>query len=61
MHGPNDYHPDHRAISQACKVAAGFRMPVLYVGTFVGIDFQLTHYVDITPVFSRKCAAIDEH
>ena len=60
-HAPNDYHPDHRALSAAASQAVGFRAPVLYMDTFNGTGFTPTHWVDVTAHWAQKEAAILAH
>jgi LmbE family N-acetylglucosaminyl deacetylase len=60
-HAPNDYHADHRALSAAAAHATSFAAPLLYADTLGGTGFAPTHYVDVTPHFAAKCAAIRAH
>ncbi|MCG8625342.1 MAG: PIG-L family deacetylase [Proteobacteria bacterium] len=60
-HDPNDYHPDHRALSQLVANAIGFRSPLLYADTLLGVDFTPQFYVDITPYMPAKEQAIMAH
>jgi LmbE family N-acetylglucosaminyl deacetylase len=60
-HAPNDYHADHRALSAAATHAVSFAAPLLYADTLGGTGFAPTHYVDATPHFAAKCAAIRAH
>lgn len=60
-HAPNDYHPDHRALSAYVVQAASFRIPVLYADTMLGIDFHPGHYVDISAYMERKKQALALH
>lgn len=60
-HAPNDYHGDHRALSDAVRVAAGFAAPVLWADNMQGAGFEPTHYVDITEHFPAKVEAIRAH
>ncbi|MDO8359058.1 MAG: PIG-L deacetylase family protein, partial [Devosia sp.] len=53
-HAPNDYHGDHRALSDAVRIAASFAAPVLWADTLQGAGFVPTHYVDITEHFATK-------
>lgn len=60
-HAPNDYHADHRALSQAVSQAAGFAAPVLFMDTMNGTGFVPTHWVEVTPWWDAKIAAIRAH
>ncbi len=60
-HAPNDYHADHRALSAAVGQAAGFAVPVLWMDTLNGTGFVPTHWVDVTPHWDAKLAAIRCH
>jgi len=60
-HAPNDYHPDHRALSTLVRDAARFRVPVVYADALMGSGFDPTIYVDATRYFDRKRDAIRCH
>lgn len=60
-HAPNDYHADHRALSQAVSQAAGFKVPVLHMDTMNGTGFQPNIWVDISAHWDAKIAAIRAH
>lgn len=60
-HAPNDYHSDHRAVSQAVRMAASFKAPVLWFDTLAGTGFEPTAYVDITAHMGTKEAAMRQH
>ena len=60
-HAPEDYHADHRALSAAASQAAGFSVPVLLMDTLNGTGFVPTHWVEVTPFWSAKEAAIRAH
>ena len=60
-HGPEDYHHDHRALSAYVNNAAGFRCPILYADTLMGVGFTPDYYVDITPHADAKTKAIMAH
>jgi LmbE family N-acetylglucosaminyl deacetylase len=60
-HAPNDYHGDHRALSEAVRIAASFTAPVLHADTLGGVGFEATHYVDVSAHFPTKAAAIRAH
>ena len=53
-HAPNDYHGDHRALSDAVRIAANFVAPVMWMETIMGVGFAPTHYIDITPHFATE-------
>lgn len=73
---PVDYNTDHTIASQMAFQAtmlAGVRTiftpheplaaypPVYYMDPVTGLDWQPTHYVDITAVFERKCDLLRLH
>ena len=60
-HAPNDYHPDHRALSAAASQACGFSVPFLQMDTMNGTGFRPTHWIDATAHWEAKCAAIRAH
>lgn len=60
-HAPNDYHGDHRALSDAMRIAASFSVPVLWADTMLGVGFAPTAYVDIGEHFDLKLRAIRAH
>ena len=60
-HAPNDYHGDHRALSDATRIAASFQAPVLWADTMHGAAFAPTHYIETTPYVGRKDEAIRAH
>ncbi|TIS91492.1 PIG-L deacetylase family protein [Mesorhizobium sp.] len=60
-HAPNDYHGDHRALSDGVRIAASFAVPVLHADTLGGTGFSPTHYVDISGHFDLKAKAIRAH
>lgn len=60
-HAPNDYHADHRALSDAVRIATNFHAPVLWVDTMQGVGFAPTHYIDTTAHADLKATAIREH
>lgn len=60
-HDPEDYHPDHRALSNYVMKATGFFCPVIFCETLMGINFIPEYYIDITPVFNQKKEAILTH
>ena len=60
-HAPEDYHPDHRALSDYVKISASFKFPILYCETLMGINFIPTYYVDISKFFQLKKKAVLKH
>jgi LmbE family N-acetylglucosaminyl deacetylase len=60
-HAPNDYHPDHRALSECVASAASFRCPVLFADTMLGLDFTPSTYVDVSDYMEKKKRAIALH
>jgi LmbE family N-acetylglucosaminyl deacetylase len=60
-HAPNDYHADHRALSDGARIAASFAVPVLHADTMGGTGFSPTHYVDISAHADIKAKAIRMH
>ena len=60
-HAPNDYHGDHRALSDGVRIAASFSVPVLHADTLGGTGFSPTHYVDISGHADIKAKAIRTH
>lgn len=60
-HAPNDYHGDHRALSDGVRIAASFEVPVLHADTLGGTGFSPSHYVDISSHWDLKAQAILAH
>ena len=60
-HAPEDYHPDHRALSKFVENIAGFKYPIIFADTLMGINFKVDFYVDITSCFDSKIKAIMHH
>ena len=60
-HAPNDYHGDHRALSDAVRIATNMVAPVMWMETIMGVGFVPTHYIDTTPYIDLKRAAICAH
>ena len=60
-HAPNDYHRDHRALSQAVVAAASYRAPVLFADTLAGVGAAPTIYVEISRHIAIKRRALQEH
>ncbi|PBB27051.1 MULTISPECIES: PIG-L deacetylase family protein [unclassified Mesorhizobium] len=60
-HASNDYHADHRALSDGVRIAASFAVPVLHADTMGGTGFSPTHYVDISAYRDIKIQAIRMH
>ncbi len=60
-HAPNDYHGDHRALSDALRIASSFAVPVVWADTMMGVGFAPNIYVDVTDHFAEKCRALRAH
>lgn len=60
-HCPEDYHPDHRVLSNYVENAVGFKCPVLFADTLMGVNFKPEFYIDITKFFENKSRAILAH
>lgn len=60
-HALNDYHADHRALSIAASQACGFSVPFLEMDTMGGTGFAPNIWVDVTPHWTAKSAAIRCH
>jgi len=60
-HAPNDYHGDHRALSEAARLASSFSVPVLHADNLRGVAFEPTYYIDVSAHFETKLAAIRCH
>lgn len=60
-HAPNDYHGDHRALSDAVRLAASFAAPVVHADNLGGVGSEPVFYVDVTAHFPLKARAIRCH
>jgi N-acetylglucosamine malate deacetylase 1 len=60
-HAPEDYHSDHRALSIYVQDVAGFKCPIIFADTLMGIKFFPDFYIDITNCFEAKMDAIMCH
>ncbi len=60
-HPPEDYHPDHRALSAIVTNSCGFECPVIFCETLMGVNFVPNYYIDISKYFKRKSEAILNH
>jgi LmbE family N-acetylglucosaminyl deacetylase len=75
-HAPNDYHQDHRTVSELVFVSSFITAvphvetaspvhpqiaPIYYFDTLAGVDFLPTEYVDITETLETKLAMLRCH
>lgn len=60
-HPPEDYHSDHRSLSHHVKSSAGFKYPLLFCETLMGVNFNPNIYIDISEYFKDKAKAILKH
>ena len=60
-HAPEDYHPDHRALSNYITNSVGFSYPIIYCDTLMCINFVPDYYIDITDFFEQKKQSIMCH
>ena len=60
-HPPEDYHSDHRSLSNYVKSSAGFKYPILFCETLMGVNFNPDIYIDISEHFEDKTRAILKH
>jgi LmbE family N-acetylglucosaminyl deacetylase len=75
-HTPNDYHQDHRTVSELVFVSSFIGAvphvetasprhpqiaPIYYFDTLAGVDFLPTEYVDITETLETKLAMLEYH
>jgi N-acetylglucosamine malate deacetylase 1 len=75
-HVPNDYHQDHRTVSELVFVSSfisavphvetaaprhGHIAPIFYFDTLAGVDFLPTEYVDITDTLETKLSMLRCH
>ena len=76
IHGPTDYHPDHRVsgqVAEDARIPASVRLVetslphikkiphLFYMDNPVGLEFEPEAYVDISSVFERKRAMLLKH
>lgn len=57
-HPPEDYHPDHSTLSKYIRDVTGFKCPLVFSETLLGVNFIPEFYVDITKYFILKKKAI---
>ena len=75
-HNPDDYMPDHTAVarlvfdaaftatlpnSDVRKGEAAKMVPIYYMDTLAGVEFNPTEYVDITPYIDKKLEMLECH
>ena len=60
-HSPEDYHPDHRALSKFVSECVGFKCGLIFSDTLMGVNFNPQIYIDISDVFEHKKKAISCH
>tara|TARA_B100000886_G_C20392934_1_gene479113 strand:+ start:107 stop:796 length:690 start_codon:yes stop_codon:yes gene_type:complete len=60
-HAPEDYHPDHKALSIFVSECVGFKCGLIFADTLMGINFNPEIYIDISDVFEDKKKAIACH
>lgn len=75
-HAPNDYMPDHVAVSKLTFDASfsatlpnyktkskgcARLVPIYYMDTLTGINFNPTEYVDVTPYIDKKLEMLECH
>lgn len=60
-HHPQDYHPDHRAVSRYISEACQPTHQLLYAEPILGLGPLPDFLIDITPDFELKCKALACH
>ena len=75
-HDPNDYMPDHTAVSRlvfdaaftatlpnyhVATEGAAKMVPIYYMDTLAGVEFNPTEYVDVTPYIDKKIEMLNCH
>ncbi len=60
-HDLNDYHSDHRSLSGIVTESAGFKYPILFSDTLMGVNFEPDFYIDITNFIAEKNEAVMAH
>lgn len=60
-HHPNDYHPDHRALSKFVTASISPGLALLYADPLFGVGPCPDYLIDITAHYERKRAALRCH